>query len=563
MSMVKMYSPNLHPVKERIMKRASKRSPREVTRRALKLETLERREVFAVGGLDPTFAYGWGKTATDFGGSADWSMDSAFQADGKIVVVGGTTAGGGNHNFAIARYNSNGTLDASFGGLAGIGAGRVVTDFAAGMDQAQKVLIQPDGKILVIGWTDPFGSETGELPGYEDADVDEHRWAVARYNSDGSVDESFGLYGKVVVHRPGQYDVVSVAGAFIVGDKLILVSEDVNSSLISRLNLSDGSVDATFGNAGHVVADTPIVVRAAALHGDGIVLAGNAKVGSAMAFSRIHMNGSVDNNFGVNGLAVIGPEYASAQLYAVVVQADGKIVGAGEKSVVRVLGNGTADATFSVDGVARFEADLYQFYDVALGANGTIIAAGWAYNGSDFAVARVGSDGALDQNFGVGGIVKIDFGLFSFSSDYGTSVLTYANGKILVSGNAGQDFGLTRINGAAVLGNPGGPIRPGGLLGQLPNLPPALGLFRPGFLLNLVERIDQAIAEHRAQQQVDPAVPQRAQPTRSSAARSNSSQRSNSLRLLDELFAELGGESQSRGGTSASFMDIPYQVSLR
>ncbi len=99
------------------------------------------------------------------------------------------------------------------------------------------------------------------------------------------------------------------------GDKLLLVSVSPNASLITRLNLSDGSVDATFGNAGHVEADTPIVFRSAALHGDGIVLAGNVKNGSGMAFSRIHMDGSVDSSFGVNGLAIIGPEYASAQLY--------------------------------------------------------------------------------------------------------------------------------------------------------------------------------------------------------------------------------------------------------
>ncbi len=210
------------------------------------------------------------------------------------------------------------------------------------------------------------------------------------------------------------------------------------------------------------------------------------------------MDGTVDTTFGINGLAMVGPEYPSSQLYAVVVQADGSIVGAGERSVVRVLANGMADASFSVDGVARFEADLYQFRDVALGANGTIIAAGWANNGVDFAIARVSSDGAPDQNFGVGGIVKIEFGLFGFSADYGTSVLTYANGKILVSGISGQDFGLTRINGAAVLGNPGGPVRPGGLIVQLPNLPPTHVLFRPGFLLTLVERIDQVIARHLA-----------------------------------------------------------------
>ena len=187
---------------------ARKRNRRDGARRVLKLESLERREVFAVGGLDPSFGNGWGKTVTDFGGSVDWSSDSAFQADGKIVVVGGTTAGGGNHNFAVARYNSDGSLDATFGGFAGIAPGRVATDFAAGMDQAGKVLIQPDGKILVIGWTDPFGDEIGEYPGYENEPVQEHRWAIARYNSDGSMDNSFGILGKVVVHRPGQYDVV-------------------------------------------------------------------------------------------------------------------------------------------------------------------------------------------------------------------------------------------------------------------------------------------------------------------------------------------------------------------
>ncbi len=543
------------------MKRTSKRNSRESILRGLKLETLERREVFAVGGLDPTFGAGWGKTATDFGGSADWSMDSAFQADGKVVVVGGTTAGGGNHNFAVARYNSDGSLDASFGGFAGIGAGRVVTDFAAGMDQAQKVLIQPNGKILVIGWTNPFGDETGEYPGYENEPVQEHRWAVARYNSDGSLDNTFGTLGKVVVHRPGQYDVVNVAGAFIMEDKLLLVSSDPNTSLISRLNLSDGSVDATFGNAGHVMADTPIRVRAAALHGDGIVLAGRSKVGLSMAFTRIHMDGSVDNSFGVNGLAVIGPEYTSSDLYAVVVQADGSIVGAGEKSVVRVLANGMADGSFSVDGVTRFEDDLYQFYDVALGSNGTIIAAGYANSGVDFAVVRIGADGAPDQNFGVGGMVKIDFGLFGFSADRGTSVLTYANGKILISGIASQDFGLTRINGAAVLGNPGGLSRPGGLLGQALNLPQSPSLFRLGGLSNLVEQIDQAIERQR----IGNTLPQNSTPSRPTgpASRLNSPSRSQRHSLIDDFFAELGDDLNARAGTVATPGQLPYQVSLQ
>lgn len=543
------------------MNRASKRNRREVTRRVIQMETLERREVFAVGGLDPTFASGWGKNVTDFGGSTDWSSDSAFQADGKIVVVGGTTAGGGNHNFAVARYNSDGSLDATFGGFGGIGAGRVATDFAAGMDQAGKVLIQPDGKILVVGWTNPFGDEVGELPGYENEPVQEHRWAIARYNADGSMDNSFGVLGKVVVNRPGQYDVVEPAGAFLMEDKLLLVSVSPNSSLISRLNLSDGSVDATFGNAGHVEADTPIVVRSAALHGDGIVLAGNAKSGSGMAFSRIHMDGSVDASFGVNGLALIGPEYGSAHLYSVVVQADGTIVGAGEKSIVRVLANGMPDANFSVDGVARFEGELVQFYDVALGANGTIIAVGKANDGSDFAIARVGSDGTPDQNFGVGGLVKVDFGLFGFSADYGSSVLTYANGKILVAGTAGSDFALARINGAAVVGNPGRLTRPIGLATQTQNSPLASILIQPALILGLVERIDQAIAEKSPNN----STPQSAQLSHASSdtPRGRDASESQALRLIDDLFAELADEVDVRTGSNANIRNHPHQLSLR
>ncbi len=94
----------------------------------------------------------------------------------------------------------------------------------------------------------------------------------------------------------------------------------------------------------------------------------------------------------------LAPSTQAPSSTAVVVQADGTIVGAGEKSIVRVLANGLPDANFSVDGVARFESELVQFYDVALGANGTIIAVGKAHDGSNFAIARVSSDGTLDQN---------------------------------------------------------------------------------------------------------------------------------------------------------------------
>ena len=280
-----------------------------------------------------------------------------------------------------------------------------------------------------------------------------------------------------------------------------------------------------------------------------------------MAFARIHLDGTVDTNFGNNGLAVVGPGYGG-QLYAVVVQSDGSIVGAGEGVVVRVLSNGSPDATFSVDGVAEWTGSpgYHEFRDLTLGPNGTIVAAGYANTGKDFAVVRVKSDGAFDQDFGVDGMVKIDFGLFGYSNDQATSVLSYANGKILVSGVANGDFALARIDGTPTLGKPG-KRRPDGLLGQVPILPSTQGLFRPGFLLSLVERIDRAIAEHR----VETPTPKDVNPSRSSvpASRTNDSARANQSSLLDDFFAELGDETSERGGSNSNIANHPHQLTLR
>ncbi len=551
------------------MKHALKGNSRKGTRRNLKLETLERREVFAVGGLDPTFAFGFGKTIADFGGTEDFSKDSAFQSDGKIVVVGGTMAGGGDYNFALARYNSDGSLDASFGGLGGIGAGRMAADFASGMDIAEKVIIQPDGKILVIGWTNPFGNETGEFPGNLDTPVQERRWAIARFHTDGTLDNAFGTLGKVVVHRVGQYDYLNVTGAFVIGNKLLIVSGHSSEGVMTQLNLGDGSVDASFGNSGILEFNCPISIGGVAIHQGGIVVSGRTDTDN-LAFARFHMDGTLDTNFGFNGVAVVGPSYHGF-LNSVAVQSDGSIVGAGGAHALqgndfrlvlaRVLPNGTPDATFNIDGVCDVTlpaSGIGQLTDVVLGPNGTLVASGFiqANNATDFAVVRVGTDGALDQNFGVDGIVKIDFGN---SEDWATSVLTYANGKILVTGTANGNFAIARINGAGVLGNPPGLVRPDGLF-LLEDRRERLPL-RGEFLLGFVERIDQAIAQYRATNPLPPTV---ARPRASGpASRANSLSRVFPSGLVDGFFAELGDETMERGGTNANIANHPHQLSLR
>ena len=134
----------------------------------------------AAGDLDPTFGSN-GKVKTDFNRNNDLAYGMALQPDGKVIVAGisfaGLSAEGGD--FAVARYNTNGTLDTSFG----VG-GKVTTDFGL-TETASSVVVQSDGKIIVAGGTYPIFPSSGG------------QFALARYNSNGSLDTSFGDNGLV------------------------------------------------------------------------------------------------------------------------------------------------------------------------------------------------------------------------------------------------------------------------------------------------------------------------------------------------------------------------------
>ena len=107
-------------------------------------------------------------------------MAVARQADGEIVVAGHGSVPGGNFDFVLARYNVDGSLDASFDG-----DGRVFTDFGYS-DGAYGLAIQPDGKIVAVG-----NARSG-------SSRDTNEFGVARYNPDGSLDRSFDGDGKVL-----------------------------------------------------------------------------------------------------------------------------------------------------------------------------------------------------------------------------------------------------------------------------------------------------------------------------------------------------------------------------
>ena len=140
----------------------------------------------ADGGIDTTFGTG-GRVTTDFGPYDDEANAVAIQSDGKIVAAG--TTGGTDRDFALARYNTDGTLDTTFGT-----GGRVTTYSSTDPSYfydatASAVAIQSDGKIVVAGYA--YNSD-------QQVNYNQYDFALARFNTDGTFDSTFGTGGIVV-----------------------------------------------------------------------------------------------------------------------------------------------------------------------------------------------------------------------------------------------------------------------------------------------------------------------------------------------------------------------------
>lgn len=233
----------------------------------------------------PTFTAGYGKLTTDFGAKGDAGYSLAVQADGKFVVVG-RSDNGSNYDIAVARYNADGSLDTSFSG-----DGKVTTGIGTGDDSGQSVAIQADGKILVAGYSyngsnndfavvrynvdgslDSTFSGDGKLTraigsGYDMASAvtiladgkilvtgsaqngNAYDTAFLRYNPDGSPDTSFDGDGILTSANRGSND-TGESVAVLSDGKVLIAGFGYNGSnndfALTRYN-ADGSLDTGFG----------------------------------------------------------------------------------------------------------------------------------------------------------------------------------------------------------------------------------------------------------------------------------------------------------------------------
>lgn len=338
------------------------------------------------GDLDTTFN-GNGFVTTSLTSDTEQASDLVIQADGKIVVVGDTRIGS-NIDFVVLRYNADGTLDSTFDS-----DGIVTTAIGNRNEEARAVALQSDGKIVVVG--------------YSDNGIGQSDFAVVRYNFDGTLDTTFNGTGKVTTAIGSIFDYAED----------VAVQEDGKIVVVGRFSTGSNSNE-----------DFAIV--------------------------RYNPNGSLDTTFSFDGkeTTAVGP--GKETVGSVLLQPDGKIIVAGSANtstnsefefydfaVVRYYPNGMLDTTFDFDGIATTAVGLLADFgrDAQLQTDGKIVVTGLSQASDyNFGTIRYNSDGSLDLSFGNNGKVITDLGGYESAN----SVAIQTDGKIIIVGGS---YGFTII----------------------------------------------------------------------------------------------------------------------
>lgn len=261
----------------------------------------------SAGALDTSFSGGAGYVSTNIGSYA-LGTDIAVLADGKILVAGSATTDASPQNIVLARYTANGVLDGTFGT-----AGVVRTDIGGGFDYANGLLVQADGKILVVGYNSFwYGSY----------------FALVRYTADGQLDTSFGNNGvvttdisndsdyaqKVLLQSDGE---ILVAGYAKSGSQQdIVLTRYTSSGVLDKLvSINIASFDRAYDIALQA-ADNKMLIAGAS---------GNKVTDSDVVVVRLNADGSRDSGFGTNGVVVTDLGH-NASAESITVADDGKII---------------------------------------------------------------------------------------------------------------------------------------------------------------------------------------------------------------------------------------------
>lgn len=414
--------------------------------------------VTAQTALDPTFGPG-GSTFPSFNGRA-YAHDMAIQPDNKIILVSSCgTLEIARVPFCLVRVNEDGSSDPTFkAGYPYTSSWGVYTLFEPTYEgRAEGVVVQPDGRVVAVG-SGPGG-----------------KVALVRYNSNGTLDSTFGAGGIVL----GPYGVAEKA-ALQPDGKIVIVGTNGNEMFTARY-LSNGTLDSSFSGDGVavVLVKGGAAGRSLALQPDGKIVAGGIGGGSYV-LARFNSDGSPDGTWDGDGVKTIPIDpvgtsfdfFEGIGIRSVGIQPDGRVVAVGHKNIIFSFNNdGSPDMGFDGDGSRPvLNGTDKETYSLTISADGRITVVGTAIanqpNGPFppgqppflYYTARYNSDGSPDTTFGSGGYFNISLGMNSGAF----AVAPDPIGRIVIAGVSASGLPnfpwLTTIFSAARLLGPPFPV---------------------------------------------------------------------------------------------------------
>ncbi|MBK8449289.1 MAG: T9SS type A sorting domain-containing protein [Saprospiraceae bacterium] len=399
------------------------------------------------GSLDLSFDHD-GKITTAIGNNNDLGNAVIIQLDGKIVIGGKSGS-----NAALVRYQTNGSLDNTFG------TGGILNNIGCFNFAGNSLTMQSDGKLLVGGYC-------GIFPNFD--------FALTRFHSNGILDNTFGTNGTVITPvlnggDQGMAVAIQSDGKILQGG---YTDNGSNSDFALLRYLENGTLDSTFGNNGKVTTAVGIagdIIRSIVVQSDGkIVVSGFSYTASSFSYDfvlvRYNSNGSIDQNFGSAGVtttAIINSTNDYGE--SMTIQVDGKIIVGGYSYtgyllLARYDIHGKLDNSFGNKGTVStlFGCAYQNKYSIILQSDGKILIGGYSTlnsPASDFSIARYKSNGTLDNSFGSNGIVRTPIGN---GDDIATSIAIQPDGKIVLAGSSYNgsnfDFAAVRYNNEITTG---------------------------------------------------------------------------------------------------------------
>lgn len=410
-------------------------------------------------GMDTNWGSGGFVTTEITGSRHDAAHAILYYSDDRVVVAGGTNAAASNNDFAVVRYDTDGSLDATCDT-----DGKQTTDISSGGDD--------------LAWSMTFDSTNRLVVGGRSWTATNFDFAVARYHTNCVLDTTFATDGSVITDIiPATNDIAR--GVAVQNDETIIAGGRSFSGsnwdfAITRYN-SDGALISNFGSKGIVLtalnSDEDDSGFAVSVLGATPILGGSVGNGSNTDFTiarfgahgELEPSGDLYLGWASDGQSV-GVQFFSndTNVFELALDGDGKILAAGmgshdgstaseEWGLLRYHSDGTLDTHFGSQGYWHYDFSSNQdrLYAVTYMSTGNKIIVGGLANLSDFPIARLNSDGSFDSDFGSSGIITTSF--YSKGDTSVRSLILKDDNQLIGAGYTGpssnsEDFAMVRVN---------------------------------------------------------------------------------------------------------------------